>query len=84
MNDEIERLKQFCQVNHECKCLDGTFEEFNECCGKLNGIQNPIGILFNMVEQMAKKSQTKRIRDMEPEQAQKTLEKLFKVLDEQT
>lgn len=78
MKNEIERMKQFCQGNHECKCFDGTFEEFNECCGKLNGIQNPIGILFNMVQQMQKKSQTKRIRDMEPEQAQKTIERLLK------
>ncbi len=77
MDDESKRLTDFCNSDHDCACFDGTFEEFNECCGKKHGIQNPVGILFNMVESMAKKSKVKRLRDMSPQEATKTLKNYF-------
>ncbi len=84
MNDaeEIRKFREFMESNHDCKCMDGTFEEFDKCCGKKHGIVNPVKTIFKIVADMSQKSTTPRLRDMEPEQAQKTLEKIFKALDE--
>ncbi len=81
--EEIRKFREFMDSNHECKCMDGSFDEFNKCCGPKFGIVNPVQSIFKMVADMSKKSTVPRLRDMEPEQAQKTLEKIFKVLDEQ-
>jgi hypothetical protein len=86
MDNKEEKLKtfnEFCKSDHDCECFDKSFEEFNQCCGKKHGIQNPLGILDDMVESMSKQSKAKRLKDMEPQEAQKTLEKIFKVLDGQ-
>lgn len=79
--DEIDRLKTFCEGNHECKCFDGTFEEFNECCGKKYSIENPMGILFSMVEQISKKSSVPRMKDMTPEKAENILKRVMEVVE---
>jgi hypothetical protein len=76
--EEIIKFREFMDSNHDCKCMDGSFEEFDKCCGKKFGIVNPVKSLFKMVENMSKKSTVPRLRDMEPEQAQKTLQKIFK------
>lgn len=80
--EEIKKFRDFIDSDHDCKCFDGTFEEFDKCCGKKFGIVDPVNTLFKMVEDMSKKSTVPRLADMEPEQATKTLEKIFKVLDE--
>lgn len=79
---DIERLKSFCESNHDCICFDGTFEDFNECCGKKYGIQDPLGILFKMVESMSRKSSVPRLRDMPPEKANEVLRKIMEIKDE--
>ncbi len=78
---EIEKLKKFCELNEDCACYD-SFDEFAKCCGKKHGIENPVNTLFKMVEQMSNQSDIPRIRDMEPEQAQKALENIFKILED--
>jgi hypothetical protein len=80
--EEIRKFREFMESDHDCKCFDGTFEEFDKCCGKKHGIVNPVNTLFKMVANMSKKSNVPRLKDMEPEQATKTLNKIFRVLDE--
>ena len=79
---EILRFRSFLESDHDCECFDKSFEEFDKCCGKRFGIVNPVESLFKMVANMSAKSTVPRLRDMETEQATKTLEKIFKVLDE--
>ncbi len=80
--EEIQRFRDFMDSDHDCKCMDGSFEDFDKCCGKTFGVFNPVNTLFKMVADMSQKSTVPRLRDMEPEQATKTLEKIFKVIDE--
>lgn len=75
--DRIERLKKFSASNEECKCLDGTFEEFDKCCGKKHGIENPIGILFSMIDRECNNLSAPRLKDMEPDQAKRILDKMM-------
>ncbi len=77
--NKLKRFNEFCKSDHDCECFDKSFEEFNECCGKKYGIEDPIHILFDMVESIGKESKVKRLKDMEPEEAQKTLEKILKL-----
>lgn len=76
--EEIRKFREFMDSDHDCKCMDGSFEEFDKCCGKKFGLVDPINRLFKMVANISQKSTVPRLTDMEPEQAQKTLEKIFK------
>lgn len=80
--EEIQRFRDFIESDHDCKCMDGSFEDFDKCCGKTFGIVNPVNTIFKMVADMSQKSTVPRLRDMEAEQATKALEKIFKVIDE--
>jgi hypothetical protein len=79
--EEIKKFRDFMESDHDCKCLDGSFEEFDKCCGKKYGIVNPVNSLFKMVRNMSQKSTVPRLKDMDSAQATKTLENIFKVLD---
>lgn len=75
--EKYQKLKNFIDSDHDCKCMDGSFDEFNNCCGKKFGITNPLEIFMDRVMEMSKKSSVPRLRDMEPEQAEKTLKLLM-------
>lgn len=79
--DEILRFKSLIESDYDCECFDKSFEEFNKCCGKRFGIGNPVDLLFKMVADMSNKSDAPRLKDMEPDQAKKTLEKVFSILE---
>lgn len=68
---EIRKFLEFMESEHDCKCMDGSFEDFDRCCGKKFGIVNPVNTLFKIVNNMSNKCKGPRLKDLDPEQSKK-------------
>lgn len=53
--EEIRKFREFMDSGHDCTCMDGSFEEFDKCCGKKFGIVVPFNNLYKMVANMSQK-----------------------------